>query len=145
MWLETPTERALLLGSWVIAEKRQLRAFFRQAKDEPTFPGIHDRDAIVNDHVTTLNGAVGNEGEVGVTLLEGNGPVNKVELDQLAEFLLLKDKALIHQGSPAPARQDTYRGRPPQFPGGAGCIQSVLVQEMNIWIKVAYLFHNLEV
>lgn len=34
VWLETPTERALLLGSWVIAKKRQFRAFFkRHAKD----------------------------------------------------------------------------------------------------------------
>ena len=62
----------------------------------------------------------------------------------ISGILALKDTARLHQGSPAPARQDTHRGRPPQLPGGAGCIQSVLVQEMNIWV-VAYLFHSLEV
>lgn len=43
-------------------------------------PGVHNRNTIVNDHITTLDGAVGNEWEVRIALLEGNGPVNKVKL-----------------------------------------------------------------
>lgn len=45
-----------------------------------TLPGVHNGNTIINDHITALDGAVGNEGEVGLALLEGNGPVNKVEL-----------------------------------------------------------------
>lgn len=47
-------------------------------------PGVHNRNAIVNDHIATLDGAVGNEWEVRIALLEGNGPVNKVKLGLLA-------------------------------------------------------------
>lgn len=49
-----------------------------------TLPGVHNRDTIVNDHIATLDSAVGNEWEVRITLLEGNRPVNKVKLGQSA-------------------------------------------------------------
>lgn len=49
-----------------------------------TLPGVYNRDAIINYHITALDNAVGNEWEVGIALLEGNGPVNKVKLGLLA-------------------------------------------------------------
>lgn len=52
-----------------------------------TLPGIDNRNIIVNDDITTLNSAVGNEREVVVTLLECNGPVDEVELSLLANVL----------------------------------------------------------
>lgn len=54
--------------------------FFIRTRYLLTLPGVHNRDTIVNDHVTTLDSAVGNEWEVRITLLEGNRPVNKVKL-----------------------------------------------------------------
>jgi hypothetical protein len=46
-----------------------------------TLPCVNDGNTVVNDHITTLNGAALNEGEVRLALLESDGPVNQVELN----------------------------------------------------------------
>jgi hypothetical protein len=48
-----------------------------------TLPGVDDGNAVIDDHITTINRAVGNKGEVRLALLESDGPVDKVELSRL--------------------------------------------------------------
>lgn len=86
-----------------------------------TLPGIDNRNIIVNDDITTLNIAVGDEGEVAVTLLECNGPVDEVELSLLANVLCKTHVFHIHQGTLAPAQQGSHPERPQQLQDGAGC------------------------
>lgn len=45
-----------------------------------TLPGVDNGDTIINNNITTLNIAALNQREVGLALLESNGPVNKVEI-----------------------------------------------------------------
>lgn len=54
-----------------------------------TLPGVNNRDTVVNDHITTLDRAALNQGEVGFTLLESHGPVNEVQV-QVFELKLGK-------------------------------------------------------
>lgn len=51
-----------------------------------TLPGVDDGNTVIEDHITTLHRAVGDEREVRLALLESDGPVNKVELSPLASF-----------------------------------------------------------
>jgi len=52
----------------------------REKKNPLTLPGIDNGDTIINYNVTTLDIAALNQREVGLALLESNGPVNKVEI-----------------------------------------------------------------
>lgn len=45
-----------------------------------TLPGVNNGNTVINDHITTLDRAVGDQREVGVALLESDGPVDKVQL-----------------------------------------------------------------
>jgi hypothetical protein len=45
-----------------------------------TLPGINDGNTVINDHITTLNSAVGDKGKVRLALLECDRPVNKIKL-----------------------------------------------------------------
>ena len=109
-----------------------------------TLPSINDRDTIVNDDIATLHGAIGNQGEVRVALLECDGPVDKVELCLLVMPQLYQGLANIHQGSPAQAQQGKHLEKPPQLRDGAGFMQSITIP-IQRWALRQYLFHNLEV
>lgn len=85
-----------------------------------TLPGVDNRDAVVNDHITTLNGAIGNEWEVRIALLEGNRPVNKVKLGLSAIARDLLNEITIRQDNPTQVQQGKHPKRPRQPPGGAG-------------------------
>lgn len=50
-------------------------------------PGVDDGDAVLDVDVAALDGAVGFQGEVVVAALEGDGPVDEVELDGLDKTL----------------------------------------------------------
>ena len=47
-----------------MAKRSQLCPVFVYTIYPLTLPGVHNRDTIVNDYITTLDGAVGNEREV---------------------------------------------------------------------------------
>lgn len=84
--LETPIERALVLGSLVTAERRvRILTVEENIVAEYTLPGGTDGNITVQLDI----GAVGSGlGEQGVTSLEGNGPVDKVKLDIESGFVL---------------------------------------------------------
>jgi len=87
VWLETPTERTLLLGSLVMAIDGESVSPYNCHGIHPmgllTLPGVDDGDTVINNHITTVDGAVSNKGEVVIALLESDGPVDKVELTLL--------------------------------------------------------------
>lgn len=91
VWLETPTARALLLGSLVMATASVSLCMFISVLVvvELTLPGVDNGDTVVDDHVTTLDGAALDQREVGLALLESNGPVDQVEV-QVAQLELSK-------------------------------------------------------
>lgn len=71
----------MLLGSWVMAvEAGQYWDMMRHQETIYTLPGVNDGNAVINDHITTVDGAVGDQGEERVALLESDGPVNEVQL-----------------------------------------------------------------
>lgn len=86
VWLETPTERTLLLGSWVMAGECEF-GLSTISWGLPTLPGVDNGHAIVNDHIATLNGAVGDQREVIIALEERDGPVHQVQV-QVVELKL---------------------------------------------------------
>jgi hypothetical protein len=46
-----------------------------------TLPGINDGNIVIDDHITTINSAVGDEREVRLALLECDRPVDKIKLN----------------------------------------------------------------
>lgn len=86
-----------------------------------TLPGVDNGNIVIDDNVTTLDIAAGNQREVALALLESDGPVHKVKLVSSVNCSLYCDGRYIRQGSQAQARRDTRQERTRQPRGGAGC------------------------
>lgn len=103
-------------------EDSQCRRYGGYGEAIYTLPGVNDGNAVIDDHITTLDGAVGDQREERVALLESDGPVDEVQLMVLSVNRTPSCKwEVIRQGSPAQAQQGRHRGQPRQPPGGAGC------------------------
>ena len=66
--------------SWLVTEKESIPLSFRLCTSFLTLPGVNDGNTVINDHITAINSAVSDKGEVRLALLESDRPVDKVKL-----------------------------------------------------------------